>query len=273
MNLRKERLDMDVKMASEEIKVDMLKKLPTPVMAIDRMFNITYLNDHGLELIGHSNEEVIGKKCYDVFNSSHCKTENCRLDKSMTTGERYTARNEANIEGKIIPIEYTTSPLLDNEDNIVGGLEFITDITDRVLYENKLKEQSATIREMSTPTIKLWKDILVLPIVGVVDSIRAQHMMDSILNKILETSSKVVILDIHGVVAVDTAVANHLIKITKATRLMGCDCLLSGISPAVAQTIIQLGIDMSSIRSYSTLSDSLAEAFKLINMQVIQTNL
>jgi len=93
-------------------------------------------------------------------------------------------------------------------------------------------------------------------------------MMESMLNKILETSSRVIILDIHGVASVDTAVANHIIKITKATRLMGCECLISGISPAVAQTIIQLGIEMGSIKTTSTLSDALAEALAIINLEV-----
>jgi rsbT co-antagonist protein RsbR len=97
---------------------------------------------------------------------------------------------------------------------------------------------------------------------------RAQHMMDSMLNKIAETYSKVIIMDIQGVAAVDTAVANHLIKITKATKLMGCECILSGITPAVAQTIIQLGINMDTVKTKSTLSDALAEAFKILNLEV-----
>ncbi len=142
------------------------------------------------------------------------------------------------------------------------------DITDQVLYEARLQTQSKTIRQMSTPTIKLWEGVLVLPVVGVVDSIRAQYMMETVLNKIAETFSKVIILDIHGVAAVDTAVANHLIKITKATKLMGCECILSGISPAVAQTIIQLGIDMTSVTTKSTLSDALEEAFLALGLEV-----
>jgi len=263
---------MEKKIGTDSMKAEMLNKLPSGVMAIDTDFKITYLNEAASDLIDSTLEAVEGKYCYDIFNSIHCNTENCCMKKSMVTGEKYSARNEINIKGKDMPIEYFTMPIFDADKNIIGGLEFILDITERVMHEEKLKEQSATIREMSTPTIKLWQDILVLPIVGVIDSIRAQHMMESILNKILETSSKVVILDIHGVVAVDTAVANHLIKITKATRLMGCECMLSGVSPAVAQTIIQLGIDMGSIKSNSTLSDSLAEAFEIINVEVKEMN-
>lgn len=174
----------------------------------------------------------------------------------------------ASIGEQTLPLEFSAVPLLDEAGEIIGGLEFVLDITERVLYENRLKEQSHTIREMSTPTIKLWEGVMVLPIVGVVDSMRAQHMMESMLTKIAETYAKVIILDIHGVAAVDTAVANHLIKITKATKLMGCDCILSGISPAVAQTIIQLGIDMEAINTRATLSDALTEAFQMLNLEV-----
>ena len=131
-----------------------------------------------------------------------------------------------------------------------------------------MREQSRTIREISTPAIKLWEGIVVLPVVGVVDSMRAQQMMDTMLLKIAETGSKFIILDIQGVAAVDTAVANHLIKITKATRLMGCQCIISGISPAVAQTLVNLGIDMSDIKTNSTLSDALADAFVMMKLEV-----
>ena len=137
---------------------------------------------------------------------------------------------------------------------------------------DRIKTQNLAIQAMSTPTIKLWEGILVLPVLGVIDSVRAQQMMDSILNKIQETAPKTIILDIHGVAAVDTSVANHLIKITKATKLMGCECLLSGISPAVAQTIVQLGIDMGSIKSHATLSEALAVAFSLVNLEVNSVN-
>jgi rsbT co-antagonist protein RsbR len=99
---------------------------------------------------------------------------------------------------------------------------------------------------------------------------RAQQMMEKMLEKIITASARIIILDISGVAAVDTAVANHLIKITKATKLMGCRCIISGITPAVAQTIVNLGIDMQDILTTSTLSDALAEAFKFENLEVVK---
>lgn len=253
----------------DSFELQVLNQLPTPVMAVDTDLSLTFLNSSGCKLLGKSFEELKGQRCCDLFKSKHCGTENCCMKKAMADGQMHSARNEfTGKEGEQVHIEYFAAPLKDKEGEIVGGLEYIVDITERVEDEIRLTEQNRTIRELSTPTIKLWDGILVLPVVGVIDSTRAQYMMESMLEKILETSSRVIILDIHGVAAVDTAVANHLLKITKATKLMGCECLLSGISPAVAQTIIQLGVDMTSINTHSTLSDALERAFRIKELKV-----
>lgn len=250
------------------IKMQILDQIPTTVMAVDKELKIIYMNDAGKKAVGKKWKDILGKKCCDIWNSLHCGTSECHMHKAIESGEAYSARNEITIDNIKTPVAYHVVPLKDENGNVIGGLEFIVDITESVQYEKRLKEQSQTIREMSTPTIELWDGVLVLPVVGVVDSMRAQHMMDSMLNKIAETYSKVIIMDIQGVAAVDTAVANHLIKITRATKLMGCECILSGITPAVAQTIIQLGINMDNIKTKSTLSDALAEAFKMLNLEV-----
>lgn len=258
----------DFQEADNTLKMQILDEIPTPVVAMDKNLKIIYINNAGQKMLKKKHEDILGKKCCDIFNSLHCNTDECRIHKAMETGKTCSARNEMTINGLKISTEYSCVPLRDKNDNIIGGLEFIIDISERVHHEEILREQSQTIRDMSTPAIELWQGILVLPVVGVVDSMRAQHMMDSMLNKIMETYSNIIIMDIHGVAAVDTAVANHLIKITKATKLMGCECIISGISPAVAQTIVQLGIEMGEIKTKSTLSDALAEAFSMLNLEV-----
>ncbi|UCE63670.1 MAG: STAS domain-containing protein [Nitrospirota bacterium] len=129
------------------------------------------------------------------------------------------------------------------------------------LTNQKISEQSQALMEMSTPVTAIWKGILMLPIVGIIDSKRAQDIMNAMLSKIGETRSKVIIMDISGVAVVDTAVANHLIKITKATKLMGCECTISGVSPAIAQTIVGLGINVGEVQTTATLRDALEMAF------------
>jgi rsbT co-antagonist protein RsbR len=255
---------------NNDLAIQILEQLPTPVMAVDLDLNLIFMNDAGLKLSGKSWEEIKGFHCYELFDSLHCQTPECRMKQVMGGTETCTVRNEAKIGGMAIPIEYTAAALKDEEGNIIGGLEYILDITERVQQEKKLQEQSRTIMEISTPVIKLWDRVIVLPVVGVVDSLRAQQMMQTMLKKITETQAKVIILDIAGVATVDTAVANHLIKIAKATKLMGCRCIISGISPAVAETLVQLGIELGDVTTNSTLQDSLADAFAMLSMEVVQ---
>jgi len=122
-------------------------------------------------------------------------------------------------------------------------------------------EQSKTLIEMSTPVTAIWDGILLLPLVGIIDSKRALDITARVLEEIASSQSSVLILDISGVAVIDTAVANYLIKITKATRLMGCESLISGLSPAIAQTIVDLGIDVGSIQTTGNLRDALRLAF------------
>ncbi len=109
-----------------------------------------------------------------------------------------------------------------------------------------------------------------LPVVGIIDSQRAQDMMNVMLSRIAETQSKAIILDISGVAVVDTAVANHLIKITKATKLMGCACTISGVSPAIAQTVVELGIDVGEVQTTATLRDALEAAFRDVGATIAE---
>lgn len=125
-----------------------------------------------------------------------------------------------------------------------------------------LNEQSQAVLAMSTPVTEIWDGILLLPIVGLVDSKRSEDIMNAVLSSIKTSKAKEFILDISGVGVVDTAVANYLINISKATALMGCRATISGISPAISKTIIQLGIDIGDVNTTSTMMDALSDAFE-----------
>lgn len=125
-----------------------------------------------------------------------------------------------------------------------------------------LNEQSKAVLAMSTPVTEIWDGILLLPIVGLVDSKRSEDIMNAVLSSIKSSKAKEFILDISGVGVVDTAVANYLINISKATALMGCRSTISGISPAISKTIIQLGIDIGNVNTTSTMMDALSSAFE-----------
>jgi rsbT co-antagonist protein RsbR len=137
------------------------------------------------------------------------------------------------------------------------------------ISQDTIENQTRALLEMSTPVATLWDSILLLPIVGFVDSSRAQDIMTASLRKIAESRARVFILDISGVSVVDTAVANHIINVTKATRLMGCQSILSGVSPGIAQTIVSLGVDVGTLETKATLRDALDEAFHALGLKVV----
>jgi len=125
--------------------------------------------------------------------------------------------------------------------------------------EEVIKRQQEEMLELSTPVVKLWEGILALPIIGTLDSARTQVVMESLLQAIVQTNSRVAIIDITGVPTVDTVVAQHLLKTVTAARLMGADCIISGVRPQIAQTIVHLGINLLDITTKATL----AAAFKV----------
>lgn len=134
--------------------------------------------------------------------------------------------------------------------------------------EEVIIRQQEELMELSTPVVKLWDGILALPIIGTLDSSRTQVMMESLLQKIVETGSEVAIIDITGVPTVDTLTAQHLLKTVTAARLMGADCIISGIRPQIAQTIVYLGVDLADIITKASLADAFLLALKRLGMTI-----
>jgi rsbT co-antagonist protein RsbR len=128
--------------------------------------------------------------------------------------------------------------------------------------EDIINRQQQELLELSTPVVKLWEGVLAVPMIGTLDSARTQLVMESLLQRIVDTGSELAIIDITGVPTVDTLVAQHLLKTVTAIRLMGADCIISGIRPQIAQTIVHLGIDLQGITTKATLADALALAMK-----------
>jgi rsbT co-antagonist protein RsbR len=135
--------------------------------------------------------------------------------------------------------------------------------------EEVINRQQQEMLELSTPVVKLWDGILALPVIGTLDSARAQAVMESLLTTIMETGSKIAIIDITGVPTVDTVVAQHLMKTVAAARLMGADCIISGIRPQIAQTIVHLAIDLGGISTKATLADAFRLAMQRIGMNIV----
>ncbi|MEO7359338.1 MAG: STAS domain-containing protein [Gemmatimonadaceae bacterium] len=136
--------------------------------------------------------------------------------------------------------------------------------------EDVIIRQQEDMLELSTPVVKLWDGILALPMIGTLDSARTQVVMESLLQRIVETGAEIAILDITGVPTVDTLVAQHLLKTVTAIRLMGGDCIISGVRPQIAQTIVHLGVDLQGITTKASLADALALALKRTGQAVVK---
>jgi len=124
-----------------------------------------------------------------------------------------------------------------------------------------IARQQLAIHELSTPTVEVWEDILLLPVIGTLDSQRAQEMTEKLLDRVKHSRSRCIIIDITGVELVDTTTANAVLKMTRAARLLGAMCVLTGIRPEIARTMIQLGVDLEGLRTLRTLKDGLRECF------------
>jgi rsbT co-antagonist protein RsbR len=136
--------------------------------------------------------------------------------------------------------------------------------------ESVIMRQQQELLELSTPVVQLWKDVLALPLIGTLDSARTQVVMENLLQKIIETSASIAIIDITGVPTVDTLVAQHLLKTVAAARLMGADCIISGIRPQIAQTIVHLGVNLEDVITKATLADAFLVALKRVGATVVR---
>ncbi|KQV82335.1 anti-anti-sigma factor [Massilia sp. Root351] len=134
--------------------------------------------------------------------------------------------------------------------------------------EGVILRQQQELLELSTPVVQLWRDVLALPLIGTLDSARTQVVMENLLQKIIDTGASIAIIDITGVPTVDTLVAQHLLKTVAAARLMGADCIISGIRPQIAQTIVHLGVNLEDVTTKATLADAFQTAMKRLGASV-----
>ncbi len=176
-------------------------------------------------------------------------------------------RIESVIEDDLTGVEQAINLLIDDlTHELKKSKKMKEDLEDKLLkiqdQQKTILQQQEDLMELSSPVTKVWDNILILPVIGTLDSQRTQIMMENLLHKIVETGCTISILDITGVPTVDTQVANHLLKTVTSARLLGAECIISGISPAIAQTIVHLGIDLSSIRTKATLQDAMIFAMK-----------
>jgi rsbT co-antagonist protein RsbR len=173
----------------------------------------------------------------------------------------------------VLQTEYRDDPALLAEQlweisELLDTLGMHTIRTFQKSRESVIKRQQEELLELSTPVVKLWDGVLALPMIGTLDSQRTQVVMESLLQRIVDTGSEIAIIDITGVPTVDTLVAQHLLKTVTAIRLMGADCIISGVRPQIAQTIVHLGLDLQGVVTKANLADALALALRRLGVTI-----
>ncbi|RZN16006.1 MAG: PAS domain S-box protein [Methanosarcinales archaeon] len=244
-------------------KVAYVNNAPIPIAAVDKDINILFINKIGASVAGTTPEEAIGKKCYDVFDTPECGTEKCCIEQVVKNGQVVTG--ETRLRGaKEMDVQITCAPFKDSEGNIAGGVKYITDITDLKRLMEEEKKLSDAIMKLSTPIIQIWDDVLMIPLIGTIDAIRAEQILENLLEAIASTDAEVVIIDLSGIPTVDTEATHQLIKAASAAMMLGSKVIFTGISPDMAQTMTRLGIDLSTLKTRQTLSVGLQEAINII---------
>jgi PAS domain S-box-containing protein len=227
-------------------------------------------NKAGEELLGYAKDEMCGKNVYDLFPREEAEGYDDD-DRAVLNSKMLVDIPEENCATRFrgVRIVHTKKiPIMDERGNPKFLLGISEDITERKRAEEIIYRQSREIMEISTPVLQIWERIVAVPLIGTLDSLRTQQLMEQLLQRIVETNSLVALIDVTGVPAIDTQTAQHLIETISAVRLLGAQVVLTGIRPAIAQTLVHLGIDLSNVNTCSSLSAGLGYALDLLKIQV-----
>jgi methyl-accepting chemotaxis protein len=254
-------------------------------------------NHNFLQLLGYSLSEITGMHHSIFVDRDEARSEDYAAHwRRLQAGESLQGRfKRLTKTGEERWLQATYTPILNPDGEVIKVVKFAYDVTEAVHQSSQLeqaleashkakeleialakaneaerarREMDLAIQELSTPVTPIWDQILLLPLVGILDSTRAASIMTKSLQMISQTRARIFVLDISGVATVDTAVANQLIKITKATQLMGCKAIISGLSPAIARTIVELGVNVGEIRTTATLRDALETALTSLGNRI-----
>jgi rsbT co-antagonist protein RsbR len=235
-----------------------LESAPVALFAVDAEGTYTMSEGKGLELLGFRPGEAVGVNAIELYR-----------DQPDIAGAivRALGGEESHVMTTPAPDVHFESwymPLRDRAGRVYGVMGLALDATERVKGERELREkldlierQSATIRSLATPIIQVWDEVLCLPVIGVVDSTRTAEMMQGLLEAIVREQARYAIVDLTGVEVVDTSTADHLIQLFRAAKVLGVDSVLCGIRPAVAQTVVALGLELGSVKTMRSLRDAL----------------
>jgi PAS domain S-box-containing protein len=241
------------------------------IIFLDPKGSVLTWNDAAQRLKGWTADEIIGQhfsRFYPPEDVARGKTE---MELTVATREgRFEDEGwRVRKDGTRFWANVIITALRDKNGNLRGFGKVTRDLSERRLAEEKIKKQAHEIFEMAVvPVVQIWEGVLLVPLIGTLDSQRTQQLMERLLQRVAEAGSSVALLDITGVPTVDTQTAQHLIETISAVRLMGAEVVLTGVRPSIAQALVHLGIDLSSVTTRSSLASGLRMALDMLSVNV-----
>lgn len=255
-----------------------------PLVTINPKGKVTDVNEAAVKITGISRKELIGSDFSNYFTEPDKAREGYQrvFADGFVTDYPLTIRHK---DGHLIEVLYNASVYRNAKGNVAGVFAAARDITMQKKTEAELAKTNAALQgqieerrraeiailELSTPVLQLREGLLILPIIGILDSQRARQLTEQLLNSIRNNRAKVAVVDITGVAAVDSKVANHLLQTAEAARLMGATVILTGLSVEVAQSLVSIGVDLSRLITVGDLQGGIVEADRLLGVRVVRT--
>jgi rsbT co-antagonist protein RsbR len=265
---------------NQDISDDLLRVMVASVkdhaiITLDPSGIVSSWNPGAERLKGYRAEEIIGKhfSCfYPPEDIQRGKTEH-ELKIAAAEGRFEDVGSwRVRKDGSRFIANVVITALRNQDGQLIGFGKITRDITERKLAEEQISKQAKEILEMSTPIVKIWEGVIIVPLIGTLDTERAQRLTEHLLHRIIETGSLIALLDVTGVPTIDTKSAQHIIETIAAVRLLGAEVVLTGIRPAIAQTLVHLGIDLASVTTRSSLAAGLRYALEGLDLEVTTKN-
>jgi len=254
---------------SFRVLVDSIKDYA--IIMMDPTGHVASWNPGAERIKGYKAQEILGKH-FSIFYPPES------IQRGLPEQELKIATEEGRFEdegwrirknGERFWANVIVAALRDKEGNLQGFAKITRDLTNQRAAEERIRQQAREIMELSTPVMQVWQGVVAAPLIGTLDSERTQQFMERLLERIVETNSPVALVDIMGVPIIDTQTAQHLIETISAVRLLGAQVILTGVRPAIAQTLVHLGIDLTGIITRNSLSAGLKVALDLLDVEIV----